>query len=290
MQLHLESEDTREKFYESLRDFSNVLGMALANANFQETTEPKTIQRYKDDFKMFHSLRITVKQRFGETVDYSSYEIQIRNLVNKYIGADTVKQIIKPVDLFNIDGFERELEGISGDAAKADTIASRLKKTCIEKMQEDPLLYKKLSEVINEAIAEHRAKRLSDAAYLERMKDALNETRTKGESDIPDRLKSEAEARAYYRVVLQEFSNEEIQGVAATDISADIAIKINEIINRLKKRDWVQDSNVKNQMKNEIEDYLFSIKGRYDLNWDFEVLDRIINENLDIAESREIQN
>ena len=72
-------------------------------------------------------LCITVKQRFGETVDYSSYEIQIRNLVNKYIGADTVKQIIKPVDLFNIDGFERELEGIFGDAAKADTIASRLK-------------------------------------------------------------------------------------------------------------------------------------------------------------------
>ncbi|MBP9163395.1 MAG: type I restriction endonuclease subunit R [Leptospiraceae bacterium] len=290
MQIHLESEDMREKFYESLKIFSNVLGMALANANFQETTDPKTIQRYKDDFKMFHSLRITVKQRFGETVDYSSYEIQIRNLVNKYIGADTVKQIIKPVDLFNIDGFERELEGISGDAAKADTIASRLKKTCIEKMQEDPLLYKKLSEVINEAIAEHRAKRMSDAAYLERMKEALKNTRTQGESDIPDRLKSESEARAYYRFILQEFSEEEIQGVAATEISADIALKINEIITRLKKRDWVQDLNVKNQMKNEIEDYLFSIKGRYDLKWDLDVIDRILDENIRIAESREIQN
>ena len=43
-------------------------------------------------------------------------------------------------------------------------------------------------------------------------------------------------------------------------------------------------------MKNEIEDYLFSIKGRYDLKWDLDVIDRILDENIRIAESREIQN
>jgi len=122
------------------------------------------------------------------------------------------------------------------------------------------------------------------------MKEALKNARTQGESDIPDRLKSESEARAYYRFILQEFSDEVIQGVAATEISADIALKINEIITRLKKRDWVQDLNVKNQMKNEIEDYLFSIKGRYDLKWDLDVIDRILEENIRVAESREIQN
>jgi type I restriction enzyme R subunit len=146
MQLHLGPEDVRQKFYEALRLFINTLRLALANARFQDETQPETIKRYKDDMKMFISLRNTVKQRYGETVDYSSYEVQIRNMINKYVGADEVKSIIEPVDLFNIEDFERELEGIEGDAAKADTIASRMKKTIHEKMQEDPLLYKKLSE------------------------------------------------------------------------------------------------------------------------------------------------
>lgn len=290
MQLHLEPEDRRDKFYDSLRIFTNTLGMALNNIHFQENTSVKTIQMYKEDLKMFHSLRVAVKQRFGETVDYSSYETQIRNLVNKYIGAEEVKQIIKPVDIFKIEALEKELDGIAGDAAKADTIASRLKKTCLEKMQEDPLFYKKLSEVIDEAIAEHRAKRLSDAAFLDIIKDAMNEARNKGVSDVPERLKSEEEARAYYRVILAELLQTEKTDLPIQEIGVDIAIKTKEIITRLKKRDWMHDIDVINRIKDELEDYLFSIKGRFEFNWNFDTIDRLIEQTIDIAKSREIQN
>ena len=288
MQLHLEPEDVRGKFYDNLRIFSDILKLALSNVKFQEETADSTIQRYKDDLKMFLSLRIAVKQRYGETIDYSSYEVQIRNMVNKYIGADAVKSIIARVDLFNIDAFQRELEGVEGDAAKADTIASRMKRTITEKMQEDPILYQKLSEVISQAIAEHRAKRLSDAEYFKKIRETLDELRSKGQSDIPDKLKDHEDARAYYRVVLEEMPDEEIKELAPAYISADVAIKINEIIASLKKRDWINDSNAKNQMFNEIEDYLISVKDKYDFEWDFDVIDRIIDRNIEIAKSREL--
>jgi type I restriction enzyme R subunit len=106
MQRHLELEDRRQRFYDALSLFAKTLQLALANAKFQDETPEKKIARYKDDLKYFLNLRQAIKQRYGETVDYSSYESQIRNMVNKYIGADAVKQLIEPVNVFAIDEFE----------------------------------------------------------------------------------------------------------------------------------------------------------------------------------------
>jgi len=128
MQRHLEPEDRRQLFYERLAAFAKTLQLALANAKFQDGTPEKKIARYKDNLKYFLNLRHAVKQRYGEAVDYSSYEKQIRNMVNKYIGADAVKQLIEPVNVFAIDAFEHEIDSIEGDAAKADAIAARVKK------------------------------------------------------------------------------------------------------------------------------------------------------------------
>ncbi len=289
MQLRLEPEDIRQRFYDALRVFTNTLRLALGNARFQDETPPKTIARYKNDLKMFLSLRNAVKQRFGESVDYSAYESQLRNMVNTYIGADEVKQIVAPMDLFSLETLERELEGIEGDAAKADTIASRMKKTIHEKMQEDPLLYKKLSEIINEAIAEHRAKRLSDAEYLKKIRESMEEMRAKGGSDIPEELKVNANARAYYRIVEEESAKTTAsEKTVPYGRSVEAAISIEGIIQRLRKRDWIHDQSVNNSMFNEMEDYLISYSKAHELAWDYDAIDRIIGQAMEVAKSREL--
>ena len=286
MQLHLEPEDIRQRFYDQLRNFSNTLRIALGNAWFLDSTPIDTIDSYKADWKMFLSLRNAVKQRFGETIDYSSYESQIRNMVGKYIGAGEVRELVPPVDLYSIEAFQHELEGIEGDAAKADTIAARMRKTITEKMQEDPIFYQKLSDVITQAINENRLKRISDAEYLNRLAEALNELRNQGQSGTPDKLKTRPEARAFYRTILEELSDQEDSG--SRELAADIGIHIESLIDSLKKRDWTSDQTAINQMMNAIEDYLIDVKEKHDLNWDFDVIDRIIEQDLDIARSREL--
>jgi type I restriction enzyme R subunit len=163
-----------------------------------------------------------------------------------------------------------------------------MKQTIHEKMQEDPLLYKKLSEVIKDAIAEHRAKRLSDAEYLKKIRETMDEMRSSGSSDLPEPLKHNESAKPYYRVVTVELPNEMVMEKTPSDVSAEVAVKINEIIDEHKKRDWIKDSSVHNKMFNAIEDYLFQMKGRYDLTWDYDAIDRIIEESLEIAKSREL--
>ncbi len=287
MQRHLEPEDRRQRFYEVLSLFAKTLQLALANAKFQDETPENKITRYKDDLKSFLNLRQAVKQRYGEAVDYSSYETQIRNMVNKYIGADAVKQLIAPVNVFAIDEFEKEIESIEGDAAKADAIASRVKKTITEKMEEDPALYKRLSELIDEAIAEHRAKRLSDVEYLKRIRETLDELRGKTGSDLPDILTQRDEAKAYYGVIHEPMAAYSVPGVTPDVFAAETAVKLDEIIREHKIRDWTRNQDIKNLMMNEIEDYLYSLKGRYDLAMDLELIERITNQVLAIAERRD---
>lgn len=289
LQLHLEPLDRREHFYEVLGRYARTLQLALGNAHFQEHTPEDKIRRYRHDLKFFLNLRTAVKQRFGEAVDYSSFEIQIRNMVNRYIGADEVRQLVAPVDIFAGAQLDAELDGIDGDAAKADTIAARMKKTITERMEEDPDLYKRLSELIDEAIAAHRAKRLSDADLLSRMRGHLDGLRGQTTSDLPAVLYNTQDAKAYYGLVKEPMAHYIIEGQRNDDLAADIAVQLERLVNQHKVRDWTTKRDVQNAMWNDIEDYLFSIKGRYDLTLDHDTIDRIIEDVLAVAKRRELQ-
>ncbi|WAK04522.1 type I restriction endonuclease subunit R [Methylobacter sp. YRD-M1] len=287
MQRHLEPEDRRQHFYEALSLFAKTLQLALANAKFQDETPEAKVNRYKNDLKYFLNLRTAVKQRYGEAVDYSSYEKQIRNMVNKYIGADEVTQLIPPVNIFAIDEFEKEIAAIASDAGKADAIASRMKKTITEKMEEDPALYKRLSQMIDEAIAEHRAKRLSDKDYLKRIRESLDILRGKSSSELPEKLKGRDDAQAYYGILSEPMASYDLHGYSLSDFVADMALRIDDIINSHKIRDWTRSQDVKNHMINDIEDYLYSLKGRYELDIDFKFIETMTNQMLAIAEHRD---
>jgi len=286
LQQFLGPQDIRDDFYERLHGFSRTLQLALSNAKFQAETPWQKIELYKNDLKRFLNLRAAVKQRYAESVDYSAYEAQIRNMVNKYIGASEVKQLVAPTNVFDEESFELELEKIEGEAAKADAIASRMKKTITEKMDEDPTLYKRLSELIEEAIAEHRAHRISDAMYLDRVYKALDEMREQGSSDLPNVLAGHDDAKAYFGVVVEHLPiSSPIRQKA--DLAADIAIRVEEVINSHKIRDWTHNLDVQNNMINDIEDFLFSIKGRYDLGFSNEELDHAMSLLINVAKRRE---
>lgn len=143
-----------------------------------------------------------------------------------------------------------------------------------------------LSELIEEAIAEHRAQRLSDAKYLERVKKALDEMREEGSSSLPPSLTGYEDAKAYYGVILESLPLSS-PTKKKEDIAADIAIRTEELINKHKIRDWAHKIDVQNAMINDIEEYLFSMKGRYDLGFSLEELDQALELLINTAKRRE---
>ena len=287
MQQHLASEDVRHDFYDTLKVYAKNLKIALACAKFWDTTTDEQIRRYNKDLKDFLNLRVAVKQRFSETIDYKEYEAQITNMVKKYIGAEKVKTIVNQVSIFEIEDFDREIDKIEGTAAKADAIASRTKKTCNENMDDDPVFYKRLSILIDEAIEEYRARRISEQEYLKKVRIHMKNARGDGNRKQPEKLKSYKHAPAFFGMVSENMakyktkSDNNIQ-----DISADIAIKTEEIIESKRVRDWQYNQDVQNSIMNELEDYLLTLEEKYHIKLSFDDIDKMLEDLIQIAKRR----
>jgi len=280
---HLAPDDKREEFYTNLRDFQKTLAVALSTEQFYDDTKPERILTYKDDLKFFRSLRVSVQQRYSEAIDYSQYEKQIRKVMDDHIKAPEVEVVTDLVNIFDVEAFDKEVEKREGKAAQADTIASRLKKTISEKIEEDPVFYRKFADLIQQAIEDYRKKRIDDAEYLKRVKVYLQTVRQGHESDLPQELSGYSEAPAYFGVVQETLSQYGDVNPELKFLLAKMSIDIESVIGGKKIRDWVTMEDVIKDMEIDIDDYLFDMKDENDLPLTTDDMDAIIERCIMIA-------
>ena len=285
----LRLEDRRHEFYDRLTAFSSLLQLALSTKEFHEKTDEKTIERYKEDLRMFVKLRTSVQLRYSDAIDYKKYEARIEKLINRHVESDEVQVITKLVNIFDTEDFQKEVECVIGTAAKADTIASRTAKYITENMDSDPAFYKKFSQLIRETIEAYEQGRLSENEYLERMlqfkEDVLNHT----DSELPTELEHNNAAKAYYGIAVENykrlFPNMPIKEMAlATTKSFDAIIRKIVIVDGVILVDWQQKSDIVGKIKIELEDELIdNIKRKYELDFSFDEMDVIIDGCVDVA-------
>lgn len=285
----LRMEDRRYEFYDRLTAFSSILRLALSTKAFHDMTDEATIQRYKEDMRMFAKLRTSVQLRYSDAIDYKKYEARIERLINLHVESDEVKVITKLVNIFDKENFQKEVDRVVGTAAKADTIASRTAKYISENMDSDPAFYKKFSQLIRETIEAYEQGRLSDNEYLERMlqfkEDVLNHT----DSELPTELEHSNVAKAYYGIALESykrlFAGQPVKEMAlATTKAFDRIIRDAVIIDGAVIVDWQLKSDIIGRMKIDLEDELIdNIKRKYDLDFSFNDMDVIIDGCVDVA-------
>lgn len=281
----LEDEERREEFYGVLSNFGRNLGIALESEKIYNTLPPEELQKYKKDFKFFQDLRKSVKLRYSDTIDHKEYEAKMQKLMDNYIAAEEVIRITNPVDILNAKAFEEELERLESKRAKADAIRTRLTKSVHAKWDENPSYYKKFSERIQEAIQEYKDKRISEAEYLNRMKDIMNDYR-RGESSerYPEIIKENRNAQAFYGVT-KDILSETTETAASYDTNTlgDLALKIDEIIQEHQKVDWHDNVEIHNRIAQELDDLLFDFKEKHNLDIDFDTIDKIIEQIKTVA-------
>ena len=288
LEQYLEPEDIREKFYDALRDYARCFQVAVGSERFYQEVPQQQIATYKRDLSFFHNLRNSVKQRFGETIAYGDYEHKIRKLLDQHIKADGEIQVVTPqVDIFDVDAFATAIEHLEGEAARADTIAHQMKRVITERMEQDPAFYKSFSDLIDEAIAAYKQGRIDEAQYLERIKQQHQQFTTGREDTSPDQLKATKHATAYYGILKDTVMVHLGETPAALDMSADTAIRVEAIIESRKIRDWINNDDVKSQMANDIEDYLFSVKGRHDIPLTYDEIDFLLEQLIYTAIQRD---
>ncbi|OUM89889.1 type I restriction endonuclease subunit R [Parageobacillus thermoglucosidasius] len=272
----LENEELREHFYNVLSQFGRHLAIALESENVYRALGPEELNRYKKDLKFYQELRKNVKLRYSDTIDHKEYEAKMQMLMDNYISAEEVIRITNPVDIMDEKGFEEELQRLQSPRAKADAIRTRLSKRIETKWDENPAYYKKFSERIEEAIQAYKDKRISEAEYLQRMKEILRDFRT-GASGVtyPDNIRKNPNAQAFYGVV-KEIIGETNDLTGKDELMGELALKVDEIIEEHSKVDWHDNMEVHNRIAQELDDLLFDFAKEHGLKLDFDQIDKII--------------
>jgi type I restriction enzyme R subunit len=286
----LADEELRARFYEKLNAFHRVLSMALSTMSFIRDTPEKKQARYKKDAAFFLKLRASVKKRYAEEVDFKEYEKRVQKLLDTHVPAEGVEQITPPVNIFERDAFQAEVEKLKTVGSKADTIAHRTQKTIDERMDEDPVFYRKFSKILKDAIADYRAKRISEAEYLNRATDAMNAVLGRTGDDLPEPLQGKDVAKAFYGVVNEVIEGLEVKEDAVpyrtAEVAAGLAVQIDEAVRQRLRVDWRGNPDVQNEMRNAIDDLLYEARAAKGVPLTTQDMDAIIERALDIAKNR----
>jgi len=284
----LRDEAIRVVFYDKLASFARILKMALSSIEFHKATEEKTISKYKEDLSFFIKLRSAVLQRFSDAIDYKQYEGQIQKLIDTHIQTSEVKTVTELVNIFDKEKFQQEVEKTTGEAAKADKIASRTAKHITEKMDEDPAFYKKFSEMLKDTIKAYEEQRISESQYLNKVKDIMDSVLSRTDSDIPAVLENRDVAKAFYGITKEALTGKLKDEEVLKTICADIAIASDDIILKLKKVDWEKPgSDVPKKMIHLIGDYMIDdVRDKYDVKLNYDEIDSIAERIVDVAKIR----
>lgn len=289
----LKDEAIRVLFYDKLAAFAKGLKLALSSIQFHKEVEEKVINRYKEDLTMFLKLRLAVVERYSDEIDYKQYEGQIQKLIDTHIATEKIETITELVNIFDKDKFQQEVENTTGKAAKADKIASRTAKHITEKMDEDPAFYKKFSQMLRETISDYEAKRISEAQYLSRVQDIMNNVLAHTDKDIPEQLKDKDVAKAFYGLTVEALSQKIQDSVVLKEVSTQTALQIDDLIqesvldNGKPIIDWQYKTNITGKLLIEIGDYLIDeVRDKYNVDLSFKDMDKIVEDCIEVAKIR----
>jgi type I restriction enzyme, R subunit len=282
----LADEARRESFYARLSAFNRTMSVAFSSVKFMNETPPELVERYKRDLADLQRLRVGVKRRYAEEIDFGEYEVRAQKLIRTHADSSEGLQITPQVNIFDREKFQSEIDRLPSEAAKADTIAHRTKKTIVEKMEEDQVFYRRFLKSIDGVIQAWRDKRISDADYLNSAIEIMNSVRDRTGDDLPDELQNSDPAKAFYGVINDTLAPWKDALPNPETISVKAALKIDGIIQDSIVVDWVSNQDVQNQMKNQIEDYLYAVKEMYGIDLRPDDMDLILDKCIEIAKTR----
>lgn len=287
---HLADEKVREDFYERLSAYARTLAIAMSSEAFITTTPDSRLKGYKADLKRFTNLKAAVKLRYAEAIDYRDYEPKIQKLLDTHISAIEVLKLNEPVNIFDVTAFQQVLEDQGHGkptAAKADMIAHSTKRAITEHLDEDPAFFEKFSKLIQQAIDDYRAGRISDLEYLNQasaIKDAVVNRKT---DDVPGILLGKDHAIACFGILEPYFGRHVADPAQAKAVAAEAAVSIWAIVERNKVVGFWDNLDAQRRTMNEMDDFLYDeIRDQRGIPLTTEEMDEIIDRSMQLARHR----
>ena len=233
-----------------VRAYANIAD-ELDRAGYSEAD----ITRIKQDLDRYLKLREIIRKASGETIDLKAYEADMRHLIDTYIEADEPRKIspfddMSLLDLIVKTGIADAINslpgGIKGNKeAIAETIANNVRSKIIKDHLNDPAFYDKMSVVLDEIIADLRAKRIDYEEYLKRIAELAKNVQTGQDDDTPEKLNTPGLRALYNNLespVTEKSGNVVREDTAIYGVprnsALEMALKIDEIVKKTRPDGW----------------------------------------------------
>ncbi|PIR78632.1 MAG: hypothetical protein COU28_00570 [Candidatus Magasanikbacteria bacterium CG10_big_fil_rev_8_21_14_0_10_36_16] len=271
--LKLQDNADREKYYENLNSFVRTFNECMTLQDFSKKFTD--IDLYQKELKKFLELRNIASLRYADRTDLHQYKLSLIKILDKYIDASSVELLTEPIDITNTLQFQKAIDTLHTDSAKAEAIAAQTEKTIEEKYQEaDPEFYKKFSHKIKKLIEDMHNGKLADAKAVEQLKLLQDKALNKKDDSLPKEISSTPGADVLYR---------NLHGLAEKDLLR-VVLGIRNIIGKEAIIDWQKNPEIQRIIKNKIDDFVYDVvRGEWAIELSHEDMKKIVDDSLDLA-------
>jgi len=123
-----------------------------------------------------------------------------------------------------------------------------------------------------------------DLVFFQKLRMSARKRRT--DDELPARLQAHEVAKALYGIINDVLSRKNGTVIKRNELAANAALRIDEIIGANRVVDWNSNLDVQNQIRNEIDDFLYEMKELNEIDLTLEDMDFITESALNIAKAR----
>ncbi|MTI17435.1 type I restriction endonuclease subunit R [Rhodobacteraceae bacterium RKSG542] len=266
-----QAQKVREDFYEALANFGMCLKVALSTSSFfkDPAFTEAMIDTYKKDLKFFMEIRKQAKLDAQETVDFSVYEKQIRDLVDREV---TGVKVHDPDGIIDVNKVGKtgddsdDPKDWSDEKAKneADTIRSRIRKSIEVDLAEDPYAQAVFSELLRKAIEEAEANFDHGHLQYDLFADLEGTVSTGAAPDIPEAIKDNKHQRAYYGIFKLAVSDGGLEDLGDDHFVSE-AQHVDTVVNEAVAANTLSQEAIYQQIKQRLLPHFFKQYGGLDM-------------------------
>ena len=216
------------------------------------------IVRIKQQLDYYLNVRETIRKASGESLDLKAYEADMRHLIDTYIQADEARQIspfdtISLLELIVKTGIAHAVDTLPdgvkrSKGAVAETIENNVRSTILKEHLNDPAYFEKMSALLDEIIADRKAKAIEYEEYLKRIDELAKRVQAGQADDTPEQLKHSPGTRALYHNLKQRDEKPLLTGRMAAEertaytvidtLALEQAVKIDETVKQVRPDGW----------------------------------------------------
>ncbi len=212
------------------------------------------VSRIQERLKHYLKLRDVIRNAAEETLDLKAYEADMRHLIDTYIEADEPRTISPFDDLSLVDlivktgiadAIAARLGSLSGNRdAIAETIENNVRSKIIKEQLNDPAYYEKMSALLEEIIADRRARAIEYEEYLKRIAELTKKAAAGVADDTPEPLQKSPALRALYNnlkdadVVVEGVAEPKVDYALTDDPVLNLALAIDRTVKLVRPDGW----------------------------------------------------